>query len=93
MDELVLFLVFFAIVGLVTALFRVFKPKRIVILQYQRGVLFNKGVVERVLDPGPYWITISKSITLIDIRLQTPECSRSGDPYSRRPFTQNLSRR
>ena len=71
MDELVLFLVFFAIVGLVTALFRVFKPKRIVILQYQRGVLFNKGVVERVLDPGPYWITISKSITLIDIRLQT----------------------
>jgi hypothetical protein len=56
MDELVLFLVFFAIVGLVTASFRVFKPKRIVILQYQRGVLFNKGVVERVLDPGPYWI-------------------------------------
>jgi hypothetical protein len=32
MDELVLFLVFFAIVGLVTALFRVFKPKRISLL-------------------------------------------------------------
>jgi regulator of protease activity HflC (stomatin/prohibitin superfamily) len=71
MDELVLFLVFFAIVGLVTALFRVFKPKRIVILQYQRGVLFSKGVVEKVLDPGPYWITITKSITVVDIRLQT----------------------
>jgi regulator of protease activity HflC (stomatin/prohibitin superfamily) len=45
--------------------------KRIIILQYQRGVLFSKGVVEKVLDPGPHWITISKSITVIDIRLQT----------------------
>ncbi len=52
-------------------LLRAFKPRVVVVLQYQRGVLFNKGVLEKVLGPGRYWIPITKSVSSVDTRLQT----------------------
>jgi hypothetical protein len=86
MDGLILFLVFFAIVGLVTALFRVFKPKRIVIFQYQRGVLFNQGVVERVLD---LLVPQADALGLRLLKIEVRDLMLPGE--IKRAFAQNIT--
>ncbi len=57
-------------IGLLVAVFRVVKPKRVVVFEYQRGAVFKRGKLERIATPGVYWIGIAHSITLIDTRLQ-----------------------
>jgi regulator of protease activity HflC (stomatin/prohibitin superfamily) len=41
-----------------------------VVFQYQRGLLFNRGLLKQVLNPGVYWTFSTRAITSIDMRLQ-----------------------
>jgi regulator of protease activity HflC (stomatin/prohibitin superfamily) len=43
-------------------------PKRQVITQTQRGVVLQAGKVERVLDPGTYWIGGKRTFMFCDMR-------------------------
>jgi regulator of protease activity HflC (stomatin/prohibitin superfamily) len=43
-------------------------PKRQVVPALQRGVLLRDGTVEKVLDPGAYWITPRRRLVLCDSR-------------------------
>jgi regulator of protease activity HflC (stomatin/prohibitin superfamily) len=45
-------------------------PRQVLVQQYQRGVLSNRGVYEKTLGPGAYWILRHKSIVPVDMRLQ-----------------------
>lgn len=43
--------------------------RRVVIFEYERGLLFRRGRVQCILEPGVYWhMTLSSSITRLDIR-------------------------
>ncbi|HEY5329333.1 MAG TPA: slipin family protein [Acidobacteriaceae bacterium] len=52
-------------------LLRVVKPKRLTILEYQRGALFLRGSFKKTLEAGRYWSTTSSQILVLDVRLQT----------------------
>ena len=43
-------------------------PKRQIVPALQRGVLLTDGKVEKVLDPGAYWITPRRRLILCDAR-------------------------
>jgi regulator of protease activity HflC (stomatin/prohibitin superfamily) len=43
---------------------------KIVILQFQKGLLYENGIFQRVLEPGAYWLyRPSSTVTLIDTRV------------------------
>lgn len=45
------------------------KKKRVIVLDYQRGVFFKDGMFESILDPGSYLInSLEESIVLVDMR-------------------------
>lgn len=43
-------------------------PKRQIVQAFQRGVLLRENRVEKVLDPGAYWITPKRRLVLCDVR-------------------------
>lgn len=43
-------------------------PQRQVVLPFQRGVVLQRGQVEKELSPGTYWITPKRSLLLCDMR-------------------------
>jgi len=43
-------------------------PKRQTVLPFQRGVVFMHGHVEKILNPGRYWITPKRTMLLCDMR-------------------------
>ena len=47
-----LFLAFLAVVLAITTL----SPKRLVVFEYERGVLYHNGKFQRILPPGVYWL-------------------------------------
>jgi regulator of protease activity HflC (stomatin/prohibitin superfamily) len=49
---------------------RLYQPRRIVILEHQRGVLYVRGRLTSVLEPGLYWTTLRRQITPVDTRRQ-----------------------
>jgi regulator of protease activity HflC (stomatin/prohibitin superfamily) len=66
-DLFLIFILPVTTVALVLYLFATFK--RIVILEYQRGVKFVNGKIVGVLEPGRHWINKSNSqVTLEDMR-------------------------
>lgn len=66
----VLFVLIFVLILVAISFRRYLCPKYQVVYDYQRGVLYNKGVFERVLPPGSYWIPLWKTTTIVDMRLQ-----------------------
>lgn len=50
---------------------RVFKLNRVIVYQYQSGILFHKGVLKCVLPSGQYWTNSARTITILDLRRQT----------------------
>ena len=49
---------------------RIYQPKRIVILEHQRGLLYVRGRLTSLLEPGLYWTTLRRQITPVDTRRQ-----------------------
>jgi regulator of protease activity HflC (stomatin/prohibitin superfamily) len=43
-------------------------PKRQVVQAFQRGVVLRESKVEKVLEPGAYWITPKRRLVLCDVR-------------------------
>jgi len=62
--------VLFVLLLVAISFWRLLHPKHQIVFDYQRGVLYNKGVFERVLAPGSYWIPRWKAATIVDMRLQ-----------------------
>lgn len=64
----------FAAVGLVvavTVIFRVFL-RRETVYEFERGLLFRKGLLNRTLSPGQHWfLRMHSNIQKVDIRLRT----------------------
>jgi regulator of protease activity HflC (stomatin/prohibitin superfamily) len=46
------------------------RPRYQIVFDYQRGVLYDKGVFERVLMPGLHWLPSWKTVSVVDMRLQ-----------------------
>lgn len=64
--------IFTAIVlfSVLVATLRVFRPRRVVLYEYQRAALYVGGKLQRVLEPGVYWITARRHIQPVDVRIQ-----------------------
>jgi regulator of protease activity HflC (stomatin/prohibitin superfamily) len=46
-----------------------FRPRRVTVYEFQRGLLYRSGRFEKVLGPGRYWtVEATHAITLVDIR-------------------------
>lgn len=43
-------------------------PHRELVLEFQRGVVLRKGVVEKVLGTGTHWISPGRTVVLCDMR-------------------------
>lgn len=63
-----------AVVGVVlvvTVIVRIFLRKEIV-YEFERGLLFRKGLLKQTLSPGQYWVSrIHSTIQKVDARLRT----------------------
>ncbi len=59
------------LVAVVTVIFRVFLRKETV-YEFERGLLFRKGLLSHTLLPGQHWyLRMHSSIQKADIRLRT----------------------
>ncbi|MBN8531409.1 MAG: hypothetical protein J0L97_06060 [Alphaproteobacteria bacterium] len=68
--ELVLFFLLGLAFGVVLAL--IFIASNQNIREYERGLLYKKGKLKRVLEPGMYWYNVrTTAIEVIDMRPQT----------------------
>jgi regulator of protease activity HflC (stomatin/prohibitin superfamily) len=43
-------------------------PKRQVVQAFQRGMVLRESKVEKVLEPGAYWMTPKRRLVLCDVR-------------------------
>jgi regulator of protease activity HflC (stomatin/prohibitin superfamily) len=43
-------------------------PRRQSVLAFQQGVVLREGQVEKVLNPGAYWITPKRTLVICDMR-------------------------
>jgi regulator of protease activity HflC (stomatin/prohibitin superfamily) len=67
--DAILTIVVAVIVATVVARFLVRKET---VYEYERGLLFSKGTLRRLLSPGQYWfLRVSDSIVKVDVRLRT----------------------
>jgi regulator of protease activity HflC (stomatin/prohibitin superfamily) len=65
------FLLFIGTVLAIAALIRLFFRK-VTVYEYERGVLFQNGVMKRTLEPGGYWLLrLRGDIQKVDVRLRT----------------------
>ena len=54
-DALFIFMPIVVLIGLIIV-WSYFSPKRVVIYEYERGVVFHNGKFHRILVPGAYWL-------------------------------------
>lgn len=56
-------------IGLAVIIFILWNTKRVIIYEYERGVLFKRGKFERILAPGQHWyFRPGRSVKVMDIR-------------------------
>ncbi len=70
MNDLAVVLFFSSFFVLFLLLVAAFTIRRVVIFEYQRGLLYRSGKFVRILDPGAHWIfRPSRSVNILDVRI------------------------
>ena len=54
----------------VRSLWRLLRPTRVILLEHQRGLLYQNGRLTEVLPAGSYWSTARRQIVPVDMRKQ-----------------------
>jgi hypothetical protein len=70
-DYRMLYLFWISVFTIIVAFiaFRLFKPKHVIIYEYQKGLKYQKGRFAGVLNPGSYWHSSTYSMIYpVDVR-------------------------
>jgi regulator of protease activity HflC (stomatin/prohibitin superfamily) len=71
MKELVLLLLLILAISIAIYLFRKLF-ERVVVYEFEKGLLYRKGCLVKTLGPGLYWVNTNRSVVQkVDMRLQT----------------------